>query len=67
MIHSWNLFEAAILPGNDPITKKDGVLCFGVLHLREAISKGVEDYLKQLETNRNLQTKTLNRNRDLKR
>jgi hypothetical protein len=66
MIHSWNLFEAAILPGNDPVTKDNGLLCFGLLHFRDTISKGVEDYLKDLETNKRLQTMTLKRYRKLK-
>jgi hypothetical protein len=67
MVHSWNLFEATILPGNDPVkTSKGGCLTFGLLHLREAISRGVADYLKTLETSKALQTKTLNRYRALR-
>jgi hypothetical protein len=59
MIHGWNLFEAAILPGNDPPTNNGGVLCFGLLNLREALSKGTEDYLTKLATNNTLQNSTL--------
>jgi hypothetical protein len=65
MIHSWNLFEAAILPGNDSIANNHGVLCFGLLHFRNAIFKGVEDYLKQLGTDKHLQKNTLSRYRSL--
>jgi hypothetical protein len=66
MIHSWNLFEAAILPGNDPVTLENGILCFGLLHLRDAISKGAGDYLKKLETDQTLQGMTLKRYRQLR-
>ncbi len=66
MVHSWNLFEAAIKPGNDPVTRAKGVLCFGLLHFRQAISKAVNDYLKKLKTDQNLQATTLKRYRQLK-
>lgn len=65
MIHSWNLFEAAILPGNEPVTMENGVLCFGLLDFRDAISKGAEDYLTKLETDQRLQGMTLKRYRQL--
>ncbi|HTW56834.1 MAG TPA: hypothetical protein VMD99_01750 [Terriglobales bacterium] len=61
MVHSWNLFEASILPGNDPVRSVGGSLIFGLIHLREAMSKAVADYLKKLATNKALQTKTLDR------
>jgi hypothetical protein len=72
MVHSWNLFEAAILPGNDPVTIDNGVLCFGLIDFRDAISKGmddylnVDDYLKKLEADQKLQEMTLKRYRKLK-
>jgi hypothetical protein len=66
MVHSWNLFEASILPGNDPVKSAGGSLSFGLLHLRAAMSKAVADYLKKLETSKALQTKTLDRYRKLR-
>jgi hypothetical protein len=66
MVHSWNLFAAAILPGFDPVTNDGVVLCFGLLNLRDALSKGVEDYLAKLATSRTLQTATLTRYRQLR-
>ena len=65
MVHSWNLFGATILPGNESVTNKGG-LCFGLLHFRAAISTGVDDFLKKLETDKNLQTMALKRYRKLK-
>jgi hypothetical protein len=66
MVHSWNLFAAAILPGFDPVTNDGGVLSFGLLNLRDALSKGMEDYLAKLATNKTLQTTTLTRYRQLR-
>ncbi len=66
MVHSWNLFEAAVLPGNDPVTVSNGRLCFGLLHFRKALSEAVESYFKKLATDSTLQTMTLRRYRKLK-
>lgn len=61
MIHQWNLFEAAILPGNQAITTTaSGTLCFGLLHFHEALKEAVADYLRKLETDTALQNNTLN-------
>jgi hypothetical protein len=66
LVHSWHLFQVAVKPGDDPITVDDNdVLCFGLLHLRDAIKEGVADYFKRLETDGNLQNKTLERYRSL--
>jgi hypothetical protein len=66
MVHSWNLFEASILPGKDAVTYANGSLSFGVLHLREALSIGLNDYLKKLEKDKGLQAMTLDRYSELR-
>jgi hypothetical protein len=64
MVHGWNLFGAAILPGQDPVTQKDGVVCFGLLNFRGALSAGLESYLRQLAIDTSLQATTLGRYRE---
>jgi hypothetical protein len=54
-----------ILPGNDAVTSKGGI-CFGLLHFRDALSKASDDFLKKLETDKNLQTMALRRYGKLK-
>jgi hypothetical protein len=53
MVHHWNLFHASLCPGNDPITKQDGVISFGVLHFWHALHAAVEDFLEQLKAEQN--------------
>ena len=68
MIHSWNLFEASLLPGNEPIgTSKTGSLIFGLLNFFAALHHGANDFLKKLETEAALQTNTLNRYNKLRK
>jgi hypothetical protein len=67
LVHSWHLFEVAVRPGDDPITvDENGVLCFGLLHLRDALSAGIKDYFETLGTDTDLQNKTLKRYKDLR-
>ena len=67
LVHSWHLFQVAVRPGDDPVTTdENGALCFGLLHLRDAIFEGIADYFEKLETDANLQSKTLERYRDLR-
>jgi hypothetical protein len=54
------------LPGNDPVSTNNGVMCFGLLDFRAAISSGMENYLKKLATDQKLQQMTLKRYRSLK-
>lgn len=68
MIHEWNLFEAAILPGNEAIkVTASGSLCFGLLDFQEAFKEGVAHFLQQLETDPGLQQNSLNVYRNLRR
>lgn len=66
LVHSWNLFEAAILPGKETIQKNRGTLCFGLLNFFEALQEAVKDFLQKLATDTKLQTNTLNRYKKLK-
>jgi hypothetical protein len=59
MVHRWNLFRAALLPGNDPIAEQNGVLCFGLLHFRDALRGAVEGFLKLLRSDTALQSSTV--------
>lgn len=67
MVHSWNLFGAAISPGVDSPKKVGGALSFGLLNFFQALKKSVGDFLKKLETDVDLQRNTLNRYRQLRR
>jgi len=60
MVHRWNLFRAALAPGNDPpTTDANGVLCLGLIHLRDALRVAVEDFLQRLGSDATLQANTL--------
>lgn len=68
MIHSWNLFEAGIAPGTGTIMKgQNGTLVFGLEDFFQALSSGVEDFLKKLEADVPLQKNTLNRYNKLRK
>lgn len=66
LIHSWNLFEATMWPGNERIRKTRRTLEFGLLNFLDALQQGVTHFLVQLQTDAKLQTNTLNRYRKLK-
>ena len=67
LVHSWSLPKAAITSGSDPIVTNNGVLCFGLLQFRDALSRASEDFFKKLETDHGLQAKTLTRYRMIKK
>jgi ketosteroid isomerase-like protein len=56
VVHSWNLFQVAITPGNDPPSKKGGVISFGLLNLFDALKRGTEDFLTKLSQNATLKS-----------
>ena len=67
LVHSWHLFQVAVKPGDDPITvDANDVLCFGLIHLRDAISEGITDFFKKLEVDGTLQDKTMERYESLR-
>ena len=67
LVHSWNLFGATMLPGNESPENNDGVLSFGLLNLFDAIKVAVKDFLDELKVDKNLQRATLKRYEELKK
>jgi hypothetical protein len=67
MVHSWNLFAAAILPGLQPPTSVRGTLSFGLLNFFQALKDGTDDFLEKLESDARLQENTLKRYQGLRR
>jgi len=61
MVHSWNLFEVSITPGNEGIAGSGGVISFGLLNLFQALVEATEDFLDKLTFDAALQQKTLAR------
>jgi hypothetical protein len=67
VVHSWNLFEVSITPGNEQITKSGGILSFGLLDLFEALNLAAGEFLGRLELDASLQKKTLDRYKQLRK
>jgi hypothetical protein len=63
MIHSWNLFAAAIQSGDQKIDNTKGIVSFGLLNFRDALKVGIEDFLVNLKTDASLQATALRRYR----
>ena len=55
-VHSWNLFSAEILPGNDGICSREGRISFGLLNFFDALKSATEDFLKKLARSPKLQS-----------
>jgi hypothetical protein len=66
LVHSWNLFEAAIYPDDTKIKKEGGVLAFGLLDFFDVLVQATEDFLERLGGEAALQANTLERYRELK-
>ncbi|MGD0281433.1 MAG: hypothetical protein ABSB95_03625 [Dissulfurispiraceae bacterium] len=64
--HSWNLFEAAMLPGNEPITEVNGTIVLGLGHFFTAFKSSVDTFLDRLQVDNTLQAASLHRYRELK-
>lgn len=67
LVHSWNLFEATLFPGNESICNTQGVLSFGLLHFFGALNEAVEYFLGQLKSDAKLQANVLTRYTSLKK
>jgi hypothetical protein len=61
LVHSWNLFEAAIYPDYTKITLEAGVLGFGLLDFFDVLVAATEDFLNKLDVDRTVQGNTLER------
>lgn len=66
VVHSWNLFEASIMPDSSAVTIKNGILCFGLLNFQDALTSSLAQFLEKLKTDTKLQNNTLERYRKLK-
>jgi hypothetical protein len=66
LVHSWNLFEATLYPGNETVKKVGDTLIFGLLNFWHALEYSVDDFLLKMKTGIQLQNNTLNRYRNLK-
>jgi hypothetical protein len=67
LTHSWNLFEAALCPGNECIVSQGGVVSFGLLNFYQALRHGIEDFLDKLNAGTALQRNTIARYESLRR
>ena len=64
--HSWNLFEAAMLPGNEPITEVNETIVLGLRHFFAAFKTSVDTFLERLSGDHALQAAAIHRYRELK-
>ena len=67
LVHRWNLFEATLYPGDEPVKDVGGTLTFGLLNFKKALEHSVADFLKKLEADIQLQNNTLNRYDNLRK
>lgn len=58
LIHSWNLFEVAITPGNEGISVVKGVITFGLLNFFDALKRATEGFLEQITGDAKLEIKS---------
>ncbi len=65
-VHSWNLFEVAIWPGNEPIVAENGSVSFGLINFQSALTQAVDAFLADLPNNPTLQANSLSRYVELK-
>lgn len=67
LVHSWNLFEASILPGNESITKiHDNYLSFGLLNFFNALKESVKNFGDKFKTDEKLQKNSKKRYQQLR-
>lgn len=66
LVHSWNLFEAAIYPDKTAVESKNGTIAFGLLNFSDALVQGTENFLEELAHNGTLQKNALQRYRQLR-
>lgn len=67
LVHSWNLFEASILPGDESITKiHDNYLSFGLLNFFDAVKESVKNFGDKFKTDEKLQKSSKKRYQQLR-
>lgn len=65
-VHSWHLFQVALLPGEEEIGNEGGSLSFGLLNLAGALRYAVDGFLEELDEDADLQRSVLARYRQLR-
>jgi len=63
--HSWNLFEATMRPGNQPIQELNGTVAVGLLHFFDSLKTSVSNFFERLSSDPELQAAALSRYREL--
>ncbi len=66
MVHSWNLFEVTIFPGNERVETKKASLSFGLINFQSALKLSLDDFLKRLKIDSELQMSVISRYAELK-
>lgn len=64
--HSWNLFEAGMLPGDEMIKEVNGTIIFGLRNFFNAFKESVDTFLNKLISDSTLQQNALLRYGELK-
>jgi hypothetical protein len=64
--HSWNLFDAGMMPGDEQISEDSGIIVFGLKNFFNALEISVENFLRKLSENEAHQETALWRYRELK-
>lgn len=64
--HSWNLFEAGMLPGNEPVKESEGNMCFGLLNFFNAFRVSVDAFFDELKSDFDLQKSVILRYSELR-
>lgn len=66
-VHSWNLFQAGIWPGNEALeVTTNGTLSFGLLNFNSALTVAVDAFLADIPNRADLQANVLSRYTELK-
>lgn len=66
-VHSWNIFEVAVSPGEENIIKENGTISFGLLNFNDALKEGVFNFLEDFKSDTNLQKNCLERYSELRK
>ena len=60
-VHSWNVFEVGMLPGDEPIEMQGESLIFGLINFYKALQESVENFIETAKTNEEIQKSCLER------
>lgn len=65
--HSWNLFEATMLLGNELIKEENGTIILSIRNFFQAFKKSVDIFIEKLKEDNTIQVTALQRYRELRR